>query len=75
LTGLGSKGAGITLAELGRDILQAVYTELLSAFGSKSWLLKETQEGTHWLRDKTSGAIRDASKAVGDLFRKKDGEK
>jgi hypothetical protein len=75
LTGLGSRGAGITLAELGRDILQAVYTELLSAFGSKSWILKETQEGTQWLRDKTSGAIRDASNAVGDLFRKKDTEK
>jgi len=75
LTGLGSKGAGITLAELGRDILQAVYTEVLSALGPKSWLLKETQEGTQWLRDKSSGAIRDASKAVGDLFRKKEGDK
>jgi hypothetical protein len=75
LTGLGSKGTGITLAELGRDILQAVYSEVLSALGPKSWILKETQEGTQWLRDKSSGAIRDASKAVGDLFRKKEGEK
>ncbi len=75
LTGLGSKGAGITMAELGREILQAVYSQVLSAFGPEPWLLKETRDGTHWLRDKTSGAIREASKAVGDLFRKKEPEK
>jgi hypothetical protein len=72
LTGLGRKGAGITIAELGRDILQAVYSEVLSAISQQSWFLKETQDGSQWLRDKTSGAIRDASKAVGDLFRKKE---
>lgn len=72
LEGLGSKSAGLTMAELGRDLIQAVYSRVLSAVGPKFWLTKETQEGSHWLREKTSGALRDASKAVENLFRKKD---
>ena len=72
LEGLGSKSAGLTMAELGRDLIQAIYSQVLSALGPKFWLTKETQEGTHWLREKTSGALKDASKAVENLFRKKD---
>ena len=75
MDGLGSKGAGITMAELGRDILQEVYSKVLPALGQKPGIIKGTQDGAQRLFDKTSDAIRGASKAVGDLFRKKDPEK
>lgn len=75
MEGLGSKRDGITMAELGRDILQEVYSRVLPALGQKPGFIQDTQDGVEWLFNKTSGAVRDASKAVGDLFRKKDAEK
>lgn len=75
MEGLGGKRDGITLAELGRDILHEVYSRVLPALGQKPGFIQGTQDGVEWLFDKASGAIQDASKAVGDLFRKKDGEK
>ena len=75
MDGLGSKGRGITIAELGRDILQRIYAEVLPALGQRPGFIKGTQDGAQWLFDKTSDALRGASRAVGDLFRKKDAER
>ena len=63
------------LDELGRDILQEVYSRVLPALGQKPGFIQGTQDGAEWLFNKTSGAVRNASKAVRDLFRKKDAEK
>lgn len=75
LEGLGSRGEGLTVAELGRDILQEVYSRVLPALGQKPGFIKGTQDGVEWLFDKTTDAVRGASRAVGDLFRKKEANK